>query len=124
VDIYDPGDIAGGGNVTMQVLDPSGAVFAPASPATVAINDLGTSRVGTTPTLICNCSNASFLATSGGTTTYNGHWVELQLPVPSNYNPGANPYWSVKYITSSGVSANDVITFVVGRGSNPPHLLP
>jgi hypothetical protein len=124
VDIYDPGDIAGGGNVTMQVLDPSGAVFTPASPATVAISDLGTSRVGGTPSLICNCSSASFLATSGGTTTYNGHWVDLQLPIPSNYNPGANPYWSVKYITSSGVSANDVLTFVVGRGSNPPHLLP
>src|SRR5207249_3553566 len=34
VDIYDPGDISGGGNVDLNILTPSGTVAAPTSPQT------------------------------------------------------------------------------------------
>jgi hypothetical protein len=126
VDIFDPGDIAGAGNVDLAILDPSGAVATPTPPAKVNITDLGVSRtsIGVAPVLIGNTATATFQATTGGTTTYNGHWVELQIPIPTTYSPGANKTWQLRYTTSSGVTANDVLTFVVGRGSSPPHLLP
>jgi hypothetical protein len=128
IDVYDPGDIGGGGNVDIDILDPSGAISRPTAPATVGVYDLGTSRAysGPTPGLIANQSTATFRATSAGTTLYNGQWVEMQVPIPSTYSPGTNPsnwIWSLQYQTSSSVTATDTVTVAVGLRGNPAHLL-
>jgi hypothetical protein len=130
IDIFDPGDISGGGNVDLYILDPSGAVARPIPPATVAVYDLGASRSTTPGTLVtaplADPTQAFVEATTGGGTHFNGHWVHFEVPIPTTYNPGANPnnwYWSVKYLITAGVTATDTITVAIGLKGNPAHLL-
>jgi hypothetical protein len=119
IDIYDPGDISGAGNVDIDILDPTGA---PAS-GTTSVYDLGTSRTSpAAPTLIGTPATATFRATAGGTTLYNGHWVEMQVPIPNTYDP-TNPVWSLRYSTSTGVSAIDTVTVAVGQRGVPAHVI-
>jgi hypothetical protein len=133
VDIYDPGDISGAGNVDINILTPNGSIATATSPQTIAVQDLGTSRgstAGATP--ISNGSTATFRATSNGTATYNGHWVELLIPIPSNYNPvgssscspsAGSGTWCLQYVTSTGVTATDTVTVTIGLQGNPAHLI-
>jgi hypothetical protein len=121
IDIFDPGDIGGSGDVDINTLDPSGAV-ASAPPAATAVYDLGTSRTGGTPVLVGTPATATFKATVAGSRLYNGHWVEMQVPVPAGYNP-ASPVWSLQYVTPAGVTAADTLTVAVGLRGNPAHLL-
>jgi hypothetical protein len=123
VDVYDPGDIAGGGNVDINILTPSGTVATPTPPLTATVTDLGTSLGSTTQTLIGTPTTATFRATSAGNVLYNGHWLEVLIPVPSNYNPGANTTWSMQYVTSTGVTATDTLTAAVGLQGAPAHLI-
>jgi hypothetical protein len=130
VDVFDPGDLGSGtGNVDINILDPTGAIVAATPPATVSVFDLGVGRpprVGFPPVLIGNPATASFRATMGGTTLYNGHWVELTIPIPSTYNPGNNPAnwtFSLQYVTSSGAASTDTVTVAVGLAGDPAHLL-
>jgi Putative Tad-like Flp pilus-assembly len=130
IDIYDPGDISGGGNVDLYILDPSGAVARPIAPATVAVYDLGTSRATSPGTLVtaplADPTQAFVEATTGGGTHFNGHWVHFEVPIPTTYNPGTNPnnwYWSLKYVITSGVTATDTVTIAIGLKGNPAHLL-
>ncbi len=129
VDVFDPGDISGSGSIDVRILDPGGSLVTPTSPATVDIYDLGVARLtgaGSSPTLIARAATASFRAASSGTTLYNGHWVEMQVPIPSTYSPGtsvANWTFSLQYLTSNSVSANDTVTVAVGVAGSPAHLL-
>ena len=130
IDIFDPGDISGGGNVDLYILEPSGAVARPIPPATVAVYNLGTSRSTSPGTLVtpplADPTQAFVEATTGGTSHFNGNWVHFEVPIPTNYNPGNNPnnwYWSVKYVISAGVTATDTITVAIGLKGNPAHLL-
>ena len=133
VDVFDPGDISGGGNVDVNILTPSGSIATPTSPQTVLVQDLGTSRGSAAgATVIGNPSTATFRATSNGTTLYNGHWVELLIPVPSSYNPAAGSScspsagtgtWCLQYVTSTGVTSTDTVTVTIGLQGNPAHLI-
>jgi hypothetical protein len=133
VDVFDPGDISGGGNVDINILTPSGAIATPTPPQTVLVQDLGTSRGSTSgATVIGNQATATFRATSAGNTLYNGHWVELLIPVPSNYSPGTGSScspsagsgtWCLQYATSNGVTATDTVSVTVGLQGNPSHLI-
>jgi len=52
--------------------------------------------------------------------------VEMQVPIPSTYSPGtsvANWTFSLQYLTSNSVSANDTVTVAVGVAGSPAHLL-
>jgi hypothetical protein len=128
IDIYDPGDISGAGDVQMRILDPAGAVAT--SPQGVRIYDLGTAR-STVPgpgNLISSGGNtvASFAATTGGVHPYNGHWVHIELPIPNTYNPGLNPsnwWWSIDYAISGSAQATDVVTVAISLKGNPARLL-
>jgi hypothetical protein len=131
VDIYDPGDISGGGNVDLNILSAptsgvtncTGPVAAPTSPLTVTVKDLGTSLGSTTQTLLGNPATATVRATSGGSVLYNGHWIEMLIPVPSTYNPGTNTTWCLQYVTSTGVTATDTLAVSVGLQGSPEHMI-
>jgi hypothetical protein len=144
LDVYDPGDISGGGNVDLYVLDNTGATVTVASPSAIRIWDLGLSRTNVGPPLACNglggltnppvpCvvgtgspQTAVVRATSGGSTNYNGHWLRFEVPIPPSYAPGANSnnwWWSLRYQISTNVTATDTITVAIGLKGNPAHLL-
>ncbi len=128
VDIWDPGDISGAGNVYIDIIDPVTNAIA-TSPTGVKIYDLGVQR-SNAGTLVSAPGNtqATILATSNNTVYYNGHWLHFELPVPSNWNPGLNPanwWWSLQYrtnLTPPSV-AIDTVTVAVGLKGNPAHLL-
>jgi hypothetical protein len=132
IDIYDVGDISSSsGRVVVNILDPSGALATSAQG--VNIYDLGDQRSNLASgnyTVIASAQNgnqrASFVATdTSNGTTRNGHWVHLELPVPSNYNPPAGQYWwSMQYVTGPGTVAVDTVTVAVGLKGGPVHLLP
>jgi Flp pilus assembly protein TadG len=128
VDIWDPGDIQGAGNVYIDLIDPATNNIA-TSAAGVNIYDLGVQR-SNAGTLVSAPGNtqASILATSNNTVYYNGHWLHFELPVPSTWNPGNNPanwWWSLRYRTNlaNGSVAIDTVTLAVGLKGNPAHLL-
>jgi Flp pilus assembly protein TadG len=52
---------------------------------------------------------------------YNGTWIRVSIPIPGNYNPGANDFWYVRY-TLSG-TAGDTFSFAVSARGGPVHLL-
>ena len=128
IDIWDPGDISGAGNVYIDIIDPVTNAIATSSTG-VKIYDLGVQR-SNAGTLVSPPGNtqATILATSNNTVYYNGHWLHFELPVPSNWNPGNNPanwWWSLQYRTnlSPGSVAIDTVTVAVGMKGNPAHLL-
>jgi hypothetical protein len=126
VDMYDPGDISGVGTVTMSILDNTGALFTAASGQTVNIYDRGVNRANTPGTVVSTGTTASFVATNAGVMTYNGHWVHFDLPIPSTYNPGADPanwWWKFKYDMTAGTQANDVVCVAVTFRGTPIRLL-
>jgi len=132
IDIYDVGDISSSnGRVVINILDPSGALATSAQG--VNIYDLGVQRSNLQSgnyTVIASAQNgnqtASFVATdTSNGTTRNGHWVHVELPVPSGYNPPPGQYWwSMQYVTGPGTVAVDTVTVAVGLKGGPVHLLP
>ena len=132
IDIYDVGDISSSsGKVVINILDPSGALASSAQG--VNIYDLGVQRSNLLTgqyAVIASAQNgntkASFVATdTSNGTTRNGHWVHVELPVPSNYNPPPGQYWwSMQYVTGAGTVAVDTVTVAVGLKGGPVHLLP
>ncbi|HKV88751.1 MAG TPA: TadG family pilus assembly protein [Candidatus Dormibacteraeota bacterium] len=144
LDVFDPGDISGGGNVDLYVLDNTGAIVSVANPASINVWDLGVSRTSVGPPVACTGAGgltnpptpclaqtgqpqtATVRATTAGATNYNGHWIRFEVPIPSGYNPGLNPnnwWWSLRYQISTNVTATDTVTFAVGLKGNPAHLL-
>ena len=144
LDVYDPGDISGGGNVDLYVLDNTGTPVVVTAPAAIKVWDVGLTRTNVGPPTACTGSggitnppapclvqtglpqSAYVRATTAGTTNYNGHWLRFEVPIANTYNPGANPnnwWWSLRYQISSGVTSTDTVTFAVGLKGNPAHLL-
>ena len=130
VDIWDVGDISSStGYVQINILDPTGNdVF----PGGVNVYDLGPQRsnltTGNYSVLASAPGNtaASFVATdTSKSITRNGHWVHVEIPVPSNYNPApGSDWWSMQYITGANTVAVDTVTVAVGLKGGPVHLLP
>lgn len=130
MDVFDPGDISGGGNVDLYILTPSGVVATPTPPSQVVVYKLGPTRTNPNPTVVnpplSNPNQAYVEATTAGTTNFNGQWLRLEVPIPNSYAPGSNPnnwWWSLQYRTSNNVTATDTVTFAVGLKGNPAHLL-
>jgi hypothetical protein len=144
LDIYDPGDISGGGNVDLFVLDNVGTTVSVTAPTVINVWDVGLTRTNvggpvactgaggiTNPPVPClvqtgSPQTATARATTGGTTNYNGHWIRFEVPVPPSYAPGANPnnwWWTLRYQISTGVTSTDTVSFAIGLKGNPAHLL-
>jgi hypothetical protein len=139
LDIFDPGDLSLG-NLTLSILDPTGAVATATAPAQVKIYDLGTQRsnpesaticsladpISNPPCLASSGANATIVSTNSGTKYFNGHWMHFLLPIPASYNPGVNPnnwWWSLQYTTPVGTSTSDAFSIAVNFKGNPAHIL-
>ena len=133
IDLFDPGDV--GQAAWMQILDPDGNVYTPAtfnfkadsqgtSPqSTTGQTCLQTFGGSTSITPPAGCPNF----TSGGTFFQNA-WVRIIIPLPSSYGsvglqPAGEPasgWWKIKYTVQSG---NDTTTWQVNILGNPVHLI-
>jgi hypothetical protein len=145
VSAFDPGDV-GGGDAYLGILQPA---YAPSSPkeyatlanntnGTPAVNDIGTSlgsgsstpiavNDGTNPNSYPYTANSAIVQTAdgSGTAIYNGHWVQFDIVVPSNYNPGApgaTTYWNLYYQVAGLAYAGDTLAFEVQYLGSPVHL--
>jgi len=149
VDIFDPGDINGAGNVTLNLIDPSTGLVATNTVKNVVVYDLGSSRSngnglsppvtscqlpvgGSIPNAPCQVgsgSQASFVATSSANgQNFNGQWVRVEIPIPTAYkswNPNSPStwYWKLQYSTSTSTTATDTITYTVGLKGTPARLI-
>jgi Putative Flp pilus-assembly TadE/G-like len=149
VSAFDPGDV-GGGDAYIGILQPaytptSGpsspkeyATLANNSNGTPAVNDIGTSlgsgsstpitvNDGTNPNGYPYTANSAIVETANGSGTaiYNGHWVQFNIVVPSNYNPGApgsSTYWNLYYQVAGPAYAGDTLAFEVQYLGSPVHL--
>lgn len=124
IDIFDPGDISGVGDVTMSIVDPSGVVAT--NPAGIKIYDMGVDRSTPPGTLIStqpDLTKASFVSTLAGTRCYNGHWIHIDLPIPASYSPGPSWWWQLQYQTGVATTADDTVTIAVSLKGSPVHLL-
>jgi hypothetical protein len=63
---------------------------------------------------------------SGGSSLFNGQWVQFDIKVPSDYTPsaGIGAYWYLYYDVAAGTTAGDTITVQVQYLGSPVHLLP
>ena len=139
-DIYDPGDLSVGSNLTLSILTPTGSVATASAPFQVKIYDLGTQRsnlesstvcsladpISNPPCLAASGSNATIASTVGGVKYFNGHWLHFLLPIPASYNPGPDPnnwWYKLQYTTAAGTTANDTFSMAVGFKGNPAHVL-
>ncbi len=129
VDLFDVGDMSGSGNIYIGLIDPRTNALANVSPNTVSIWDLGTQRsnYGTgAATLLGTSTIAETLCTTGSTYNCASRWYHFDVPIPGNYNPGANPnnwWWSLQYRTTANVTAADTVTIALYLKGNPAHLL-
>ena len=117
--------------VEIKVLQPDGTVA-----SAVSVDDLGPSEYGTMPCpdFPTGCPSASAYQDGAGNAAiftndsalgnvFNGKWLRITIRVPANYNPGANSFWSLQYITQANCSPQDTITLTAGFQGAPVHIL-
>ena len=131
IDIYDTGDITAG-TLDLYLVDTNNVVARPTAPATVSVNNLGSSR-STLPgpgnvvnPPLTDPTQAFAEPTTNGTKHFDGMWLHFEVPIPNNYNPGANPnnwWWKMKYLITPAGTANDTFAMAIGLKGDPAHLL-
>ena len=144
IDLFDPGDLGGGG--WLQILSPDNAAnttpyaytpvqfsYSSTSKATGAAGPSGTNvtcietnRPGSAPsfTLPAGCP-AIF---DGAGSQFDAYWLKILVPLPPNYGQnGLTPtgetqpgWWKIQYSVAGG---NDTTTWQVSLRGNPVHLI-
>jgi hypothetical protein len=133
VDIFDAGDMGGTGSIFIGFKDPTTGALLVEPPGAPAANvyDLGPQRSNypASATLIGSYSNPNpveQVVNAGGNPVGDNKWYHFDIPIPSTYNPGANPnnwWWQLVYRTTTNVRANDTITITLNLKGTPAHLL-
>jgi Flp pilus assembly protein TadG len=139
INLFDPGDV--GDKAWLQILDPDGNVYTPATFSyTADANAAAGHQAGTNLTCIQTYGNGSGTTppsgcsnlTSGGQ-YYGNSWITILIPLPASYgstglvpsdpeNPRGEPgWWKIRYTVNSG---NDTTTWSVALRGNPVHLVP
>jgi Flp pilus assembly protein TadG len=122
IDLFDPGDLCGSCDGTLQVFSPDGgsshAVNFNYETDANCVNQPGTSPCG-------KYSNVSqFVTTKAGKQATNNTWIHISIPLPSTYGSGGlwqGGWWQIVYTTPGG--GNDTTTWEVSVSGNPVHLL-
>lgn len=115
LNLYDPGEVSGDG--TMRILGKDGNVA-----ASCVASSPSSSRTFANGATLSPCQ---FKTAVGGSAKFNGEWVTLLLPIPTNYTCTANTvpgcWWKVQYeITGQG---NDTTTWAAKVIGDPVHLI-
>ncbi len=147
IEIYDVGDVGGGNASNISIIDPSGAIATAPAGKKVPIFDLGRQRSNSTPSTstacnyvsggssgeyvnnapctVSNGTQATFQSYDGsGNNWYNGHWIHLEIPISSTYNPPVgSQYWNLRYDASGSLTATDTFDIHVALKGAPARLL-
>jgi len=116
--LYDPGEVGKtsttSGDGTIQIIGPSGSVV-----ATCSASATNGSSIASTLT------PCQFQSADNGNALFNGSWVTLDIPIPTNYSctlgtiPGC--WWRIKYIIDG--QGNDTTTWAAQVIGDPVHLI-
>ena len=114
--LFDPGDA--NGNASMQFLMPTSSGW---SATNFTYYDAGAD--GTlNPGASALTSTLTTTSNGGATTPFNGHWVVIDISIPSTYTAPQSGWWKAAY-TYSGGAAHDRTTWQVNIRGNPVRLL-
>jgi Flp pilus assembly protein TadG len=138
IDLYDPGDVGGG--AWLEILNPDGGTYTPATFSFTSVSKAGVNgESGTNVT--CIETNYPTGPPPGGVpagcpAVFNGsgshfdaHWLKIVIPLPATYGvSGLTPsgetepgWWKIRYTVGGG---NDTTTWQVTIRGNPVHLIP
>ncbi len=129
ISLWDPGDT---GSLTGQI-----SIRIPSSSGYTSATLNWSSAKGTTNSNASSCNSLTGTGTSisthsGSSQRFNGCWVTIEIPIPTNYStvtapPGeAEPgWWKIRYVMSGSSSDTslDVTTWQVSIRGNPVHLV-
>jgi len=137
IDLYDPGDVGGG--AWLQILNPSGNTYAPATfsytsrskagqlgPSGTNVTCIETNRPAGAPTFSVPAGCPRIYDGSGS--QFDSYWLKITIPLPQTYGdaglqpPGAPApgWWKIQYTVGGG---NDTTTWEVNILGNPVHLV-
>ncbi len=128
ISLWDPGD-TGSLSANVQIMVPGTSGYSAASLK-------WSSAKGTTNSGASSCNGqkgtgTSITANTGTSQKFNGCWVTIEVPIPSDYSAPTPPgeyepgWWKIKY-TIGGTSSDtsfDVTTWQVSIRGNPVHLV-
>jgi len=120
--LWDPGDTNQDANLS---------VLAPTASGWASSQFSWTSAPGTTKSGVSSCSSATPTVTTnlvtyaGGQSRFNGCWVTMNVPIPSDYAALQGGWWKIQYSMtgSTGVRSTDITTWQVNILGNPVHLV-
>ena len=124
IDLFDPGDLCGTCDGTLQVFSPDGGTsHAVNFNYTTDANCSDQTAFGTSP---CGTYTnvSSFVTTKGGHQATNNTWIHISIPLPATYGSSGlwqGGWWQIVYTTPGG--GNDTTTWEVSVSGNPVHLL-
>ena len=121
IDLFDPGDLAGGATGTLRVFSPDGGT-------SHAVNFSYTTEGHCTPytgTSACSGTNVgSITTTSPSGQATNNTWIHISVPLDGTYGQTGlwqGGWWQIQYTIDKG--GNDTTTWEVSVSGNPVHLL-
>jgi hypothetical protein len=132
IDLFDPGDINGVGN--LSILSPNGNAW---NAATFSYTSDANCGVGGSSDSCSASGRTSVRVANNGPHGFEDTWLHILIKLPSNYGCSIDPaltclkpagetqqgWWRIQYSTTSGPN-NDTTTWMVSLVGNPVHLLP
>ena len=119
IDLFDPGDLCGTCNGTLQVFSPDGGT-------SHAVKFSYTTDGNWIPNSDARSGNnvGEITTTLNGKQSFNSTWIHISIPLDSTYGQSGlwqGGWWQIVYSTPQG--GNDTTTWQVSVSGNPVHLL-
>lgn len=125
INLWDPGDTSPLA-ATLYIEVPTGSGWTP-TPFTYKAQ-VGTTNGGANGACNSNSNSSSSnnrVQTSTGASLglFNGCWLTLDIPIPTNYTAAQNGWWKILYSMSGNGTSSDVTTWTASIKGNPVHLI-
>lgn len=131
IDLWDPGD-TGTLSGSLQILQPGTSSY---TPATFSYTAMRESSGGASCDTRTGSNVTSVTTNTGGASLYNGCWLTISIPLPSNYSaphPSSDTvtseggWWKIRYSMGGSTSSfsTDLTTWQVSIRGSPVHLVP
>jgi hypothetical protein len=128
IELWDPGDTQSL-PANLEILIPTASGYSKAT------FDWTATKGSANSAAICRVASGagvtSLTTNTGGTQNFNGCWVTIEVPIPTNYTAPAPPgeteagWWKINYVMggTGTTTAYDVTTWEVEIRGNPVHLV-